>query len=173
EPKSLSSHTLELRARICLSAFFDAATGTSNTPMTFRNPSPHRISRRCWNINQLPISYASLPRLRGRLTLRRLTLRRKPWTYGEGAFHPLYRYSCQHSHFRYLQHSSRNTFTGLRNALLPCVLKYTSAASVYGLAPLHLPRRTTRSVSYYAFFKGWLLLSQPPDCLCLPTSFPT
>src|SRR5690606_27089237 len=46
---------------------------------------------------------------------------------------------------------------------------HTSAASVTGLAPLHLPRRTTRSVSYYAFFKGWLLLSQPPDCLCLPT----
>ena len=48
-----------------------------------------------------------------------------------------------------------------------------SAASVYSLAPLHLPRRTTRSVSYYAFFKGWLLLSQPPDCFSLPTSFPT
>ena len=31
----------------------------------------------------------------------------------------------------------------------------------------------TRLVSYYAFFKGWLLLSQPPSCLCLPTSFPT
>ena len=48
-----------------------------------------------------------------------------------------------------------------------------SAASVTGLAPLHLPRRTTRSVSYYAFFKGWLLLSQLPDCFSLPTSFPT
>ena len=31
----------------------------------------------------------------------------------------------------------------------------------------------TRPVSYYAFFKGWLLLSQPPGCLGLPTSFPT
>ena len=41
------------------------------------------------------------------------------------------------------------------------------------LAPVHLPRRPTRPVSYYAFFKGWLLLSQPPGCLCLPTSFPT
>ena len=41
------------------------------------------------------------------------------------------------------------------------------------LAPLHLPRRPTRLVSYYAFFKGWLLLSQPPSCLSLPTSFPT
>ena len=50
---------------------------------------------------------------------------------------------------------------------------HASAASVYSLAPLHLPRRTTRSVSYYAFFKGWLLLSQPPDCFSLPTSFPT
>ena len=46
-------------------------------------------------------------------------------------------------------------------------------ASAHGLAPLHLPRGTTRPVSYYAFFKGWLLLSQLPGCLCLPTSFPT
>ena len=51
--------------------------------------------------------------------------------------------------------------------------KHASAASVYRLAPLHLPRGPTRPVSYYAFFKGWLLLSQPPGCLCLPTSFPT
>ena len=49
----------------------------------------------------------------------------------------------------------------------------TSAISVLCLAPLNLRRRPTRSVSYYAFFKGWLLLSQPPDCLSLPTSFPT
>src|SRR3569623_2955200 len=41
------------------------------------------------------------------------------------------------------------------------------------LAPMNLPRGPTRPVSYYAFFKGWLLLSQPPGCLCLPTSFPT
>src|SRR5688572_20109972 len=44
-------------------------------------------------------------------------------------------------------------------------------ASVYRLAPLNLPRRPTRPVSYYAFFKGWLLLSQPPGCFSLPTSF--
>ncbi len=40
----------------------------------------------------------------------------------------------------------------------------TPRASVYRLAPLNLPRRPTRPVSYYAFFKGWLLLSQPPGC---------
>jgi hypothetical protein len=44
---------------------------------------------------------------------------RKPWAFGVGAFHPHYRYSCQHSHFRYLQQTLQSTFTGLRNAPLP------------------------------------------------------
>ena len=48
-----------------------------------------------------------------------------------------------------------------------------SAASVSSLAPLHLPRRKTRPVSYYAFFEGWLLLSQLPGCHGLSTSFST
>ena len=73
------------------------------------------------NINLVPIDYGFRPRLRGRLTLRGLTLRRKPWTFGERVSYPLYRYSCQHSHFRYLQQLSRVTFTGLRNAPLPRV----------------------------------------------------
>ena len=38
-----SSHTLELRCRICLTAFFDAKTDYSNSRTTFRDPSPHRI----------------------------------------------------------------------------------------------------------------------------------
>ena len=127
---------------------------------------------------------------------------RKPWAFGGEAFHPPYRYSCQHSHFRYLQQTLRSTFTGVRNAPLPRIhsLEHTQPshstwgtlvrlrrkalqmcssgvdtprASVHGLAPLNLPRGPTRPVSYYAFFKGWLLLSQPPGCLCLPTSFTT
>ena len=100
---------------------------------------------------------------------------RKPWAFGVRAFHPHYRYSCQHSHFRYLQQSLQTTFAGLRNAPLPRHIPKDVAprASVYRLAPLNLPRRPTRPVSYYAFFKGWLLLSQPPGCLCLPTSFTT
>ena len=126
------------------------------------------------NINLIPIDYGFRPRLRGRLTLRGLTLRRNPWAFGESVSHTLYRYSCQHSHFRYLQHPSRDTFTGLRNAPLPCV-KDTSSASVYGLSPVTSSAQAGlfRPVSYYAFFKGWLLLSQPPGCLGLPTSFPT
>src|SRR5215469_18838743 len=46
-------------------------------------------------------------------------------------------------------------------------------ASVRDLSPDHFRRRTTRPVSYYALFQGWLLLSQPPGCLSDPTTFPT
>src|SRR5262252_6758024 len=59
------------------------------------------------NINVVPIDYAFRPRLRDRLTLRRLTLRRNPWTFGDSVFHTVCRYSCQHSHFRCLQEPSR------------------------------------------------------------------
>ena len=74
---------------------------------------------RPWTINQVPIDYGFRPRLRGRLTLRGLALRRNPWTFGDSVSHTVCRYSCQHSHFRYLQASSRRPFAGLRNAPLP------------------------------------------------------
>ena len=80
---------------------------------------------RPWNINQVPIDYAFRPRLRGRLTLRGLTVRRNPWTSGESVSHTLCRYSCQHSHLPYLQALSRGPFTGLRNAPLPHILRCT------------------------------------------------
>jgi len=44
---------------------------------------------------------------------------------------------------------------------------------VGGLSPGHCRRGDTRPVSYYALFQGWLLLSQPPGCLGIPTSFDT
>jgi hypothetical protein len=59
------------------------------------------------NLDLVPIGYGSRPRLRGRLTLRGLALRRNPWTFGGRVSHPPCRYSCPHSHFRYLQHPSR------------------------------------------------------------------
>jgi hypothetical protein len=58
------------------------------------------------NIDLVPIDYGSRPRLRGRLTLRGLALRRNPWTFGDRVSHSVCRYSCQHSHFRYLQEGS-------------------------------------------------------------------
>ena len=58
-----------------------------------------------------------------------------------------------------------------KNAPLPTLAG--SAASVLCFSPGHFRRRTSRLVSYYALFKGWLLLSQPPSCLDISTSFST
>ena len=76
--------------------------GTPSLPTQSNKSEPLTASvtsSRYRNINLFPIVYAFLPRLRGRLTLLRLTLSRNPWTFGEGVSHSLYRYSCQHSHF--------------------------------------------------------------------------
>jgi hypothetical protein len=129
---------------------------------------------RCWNINQLPIDYGFRPRLRGRLTLRRLTLRKETLGFRRAGLSPAL--SLLMSAFAlpippadFSIHLQRRTERSSTAYTLRC----TPRASVHGLAPLNLPRRPTRPVSYYAFFKGWLLLSQPPGCLCLPTSFTT
>src|SRR5207245_3453575 len=70
-------------------------------------------------LTPFPSATALALALGARLTLRGLTLRRNPWTFGVRVSHPHYRYSCQHSHFRCLQRHSHATFTGLRNAPLP------------------------------------------------------
>ena len=79
-------------------------------------------SSRPRNINLVPIDYGFRPRLRGRLTLRGLTLRRNPWIFGESVSHTFNRYSCQHSHFRYLHYISQYNFNSLRNAPLPLLI---------------------------------------------------
>src|SRR5205823_12605934 len=71
------------------------------------------------NINVVPIDYAFRPRLRDRLTLRRLALRRNPWTFGGSVSHTACRYSCQHSHFCSLQRPSRVHLRRRQNAPLP------------------------------------------------------
>ena len=91
------------------------------------------------NINPVPIRYDSHPRVRGRLTLRRLALRRNPWTFGESVSHTLCRYLCQHSHFRYLQNTSPCSFISLRNAPLPLIynpITYKPVASVCSFSPV-------------------------------------
>ena len=70
-------------------------------------------------LTPFPSATALALALGARLTLRGLTLRRNPWTFGVRVSHPHYRYSCQHSHFRCLQHALQHAFTGLRNAPLP------------------------------------------------------
>ena len=49
--------------------------------------------------------------LRSRLTLIRLALIRKPWSYGEGVSRPLYRYLYLHLLFRRLHSPSRDGFS--------------------------------------------------------------
>ena len=133
--------------------------GTSSPPNQSNKVEQHTRSvttTRPTNINVVPIDYACPPRLRGRLTLLRLTLSRNPWSFGERVSHPLYRYSCQHSHFRYLQEPSRVSLHRLtERSATTYILRYTSSASVHGFSPVTFSaqRPLIRPVSCYAFFK--------------------
>ncbi len=104
---TLPDHLCRFRVRSIMMELFP---GTAKQPTQSNKGEQHSQSvttTRPTNINVVPIDYAFLPRLRGRLTLLRLTLSRNPWSFGERVSHPLYRYSCQHSRFRYLQKPSR------------------------------------------------------------------
>ena len=119
---TLHDHLCRFRVRSLLELF----PGTTSLPRQSNKPrqvTSFVTSNWPRNIHLVPIDYAFRPHLRGRLTLRRLALRRNPWSFGERVSHPLYRYSCQHSHFRYLQPVSRLIFTGLRNAPLPLAMQ--------------------------------------------------
>ena len=123
------------------------------------------------NINLFSIDYAFRPRLRTRLTPGGRTFPGKPWNFGDGDSHPVFRYLCLHGHFCMAQHGSPHTFSPIQNALLSRIAKsYPSASSVIYLSPDYFRRRITRPVSYYALFKWWLPLSQHPGCLSNSTS---
>ena len=113
--------------------YFQERLRCQTNPIRIDNTRHPSLTHWLTNINVIPIHYGFRPRVRGRLTLRRLALRRNPWTFGERVSHPLYRYSCQHSHFRYLQQTSRFTFIGLRNAPLPLITE--PAISAYNFSP--------------------------------------
>ena len=116
------------------------------------------------NFNLLSIAYASVPRLRSRLTLRRRSLLRNPRAFGGKDSHLSFRYSYRHSHFLSVHLSFRSCFSPIRT--LPYPLHSCNAiASVPCLSPGHFRRSVSRPVSYYALFKWWLLLSQHPGCL--------
>ena len=174
---ALPAHLCRFRVRSKSWGCFLEVLGRTPNPIRGYNVQPSSTPSRPGNINPVPIDYGSRPRLRGRLTLRGLTLRRNPWAFGDRVSHPVCRYSCQHSHFRCLQRPSQGAFTGLRNAPLPRnpPKRIASAASVHGFSPDTFSAQDglNRPVSCYAFFKGWLLLSQPPGCFGNPTCFPT
>ena len=101
---------------------------------------PSVITTGTWyrNINLLSIAYAFRPRLRSRLTLRRLALLRNPWAFGGGVSSPLFRYSCQHSHFPSLHDWLTPPLRRLGNAPLPLHPKMKSVASAPCLSPVTL-----------------------------------
>ena len=116
---TLPDHLCRFRVRSIRWGYFQEQLGSMPNPIRthyFRHPSH---TTRPTNIYVVPIDYPLRARLRGRLTLRRLALRRNPWSFGDRASHPVCRYSCQHSHFRYVQRRLPFAFTRLRNAPLP------------------------------------------------------
>ena len=149
-------------------------------------PAPHRVtawtgttvalpdsascvvaSKYAWyrTLHRFPIDYAFPPRLRGRLTPRRLPLRGKPQVFGGRGSHPSFRYLCLHSLFRLLQDPSR---VSLRRSAECSPTSHRmcgeSAASVPCLAPLHCLRADARPVSCYALFQG-MAASEPTSWL--------
>ena len=95
-------------------------------PVTTRGPR---------NVDLVAIGYAFRPHLRGRLTLRGLTLRRNPWTFGGRVSHSPCRYSCPHSHFPYLHGPSRVPLRRLRERSATTHFR-ASTASADGLSPV-------------------------------------
>ena len=171
---ALPAHLCRFRVRSSLMELFPGTSSLPAQSVQHRQPTSSVTTIRFRNINLIPIDYGFRPHLRGRLTLLRLTLSRNPWAFGDSVSHTVYRYSCQHSHFRYLHRPSRERLHRPTERFATIRL-LVSTASVYGLSPVTSSARAglSRPVSCYAFFKGWLLLSQPPGCLGLPTSFPT
>ena len=89
--------------------------------------------------------------LRTRLTLNRLTLFRKPWSFGERESHPLYRYLYLHLLFQTLQNASRHAFCAAWNAPLP--ISKDPRASAACFIPDYYPCPAPRLVSCYALFE--------------------
>ena len=116
---TLPDHLCRFRVRSIRWGYFLEPFRSHPNPIRDDNTHDPSHTTRPTNINVVPIDYPLRARLRGRLTLRGLALRRNPWSFGERASHPLCRYSCQHSHFRYVQSRLPFSFARLRNAPLP------------------------------------------------------
>ena len=116
---TLPAHLCRFRVRSIRWGYFLEPLRSPVNPIRPNNIRDPSHTSRPRNINRVSIHYPLRARVRDRLTLRGLALRRNPWAFGDSASHTVYRYSCQHSHFRYLHDPLPGRFTGLRNAPLP------------------------------------------------------
>ena len=131
--------------RICLlqiylhpSTYYSVSTQTFHTSST-----PSQLSR-YMNINMLSIGFSFRIHLRFRLTLIRLTLIRKPWSFGVRVFHPHYRYLCLHFLFQSLQHISQYIFYAA--GMLPYLLiihQDHSFGNMFNARLLSMPNHST------------------------------
>ena len=133
---ALPVHLCRFRVRSYRWSCFLEVPGRPPNPIRANGFRPSSLPAGWGILTPFPSATAFALALGARLTLRGLTLRRNPWTYGDRVSHSVDRYSCQHSRFRYLQQTSRFAFTGLRNAPLPRALARTPAASVRGFSPV-------------------------------------
>ena len=134
--------------RICLlqiylhpSTYYSVSTQTFHTSST-----PSQLSR-YMNINMLSIDYPVWVCLRPRLTLIRLALIRKPWSFGVRVSHPHYRYLCLHLLFQTLHRSLRNGFYAVWNAPLPVIQLNVPIHSFGGMFDARLLSTPDRSTS--------------------------
>ena len=99
--------------------------------------SLHRSNshRKYGNINPLSIGYAFRPDLRIRLTPGGRTCPGKPWDSGDRDSHPVFRYSCPHSHHHEV-HGRLSSRFNPHGALLYHSPYGESAASASGLLPI-------------------------------------
>ena len=113
----------------------------------------HRVARAASDgiLTVSAIGFAIRLILRDRLTPGRLTSPGKPWSYGEGESHPLYRYLYLHLLFLTLHRPSQDGFNA-RQECSPTDTMYP-AASAHSLIPDYYPCPLPRLVSCYALFK--------------------
>ena len=130
----LPVHLCRFRVRSVPRGYFLEGFSRPRNPITANDLTPPSTPERPRTINLVPIDYGFRPRLRGRLTLRGLTLRRNPWTFGDRVSHPVCRYSCPHSHFSYLHRPSQVRLHRPRERSATAFFQ-TPIASARGLSP--------------------------------------
>ena len=106
-------------------------------------PSPLRSRDGYGNVDPSSVGKPAfqLASLRPRLTLIRLALIRKPWSYGEGVSRPLYRYLYLHLLFHTLQHASRHTFNAYGMLPYQSCTRHDSTSSAPDLCPIIIHAR--------------------------------
>ena len=107
------------------------------------SPSPRRARVSSGILTASSIGFALRLILRTRLTLNRLTLFRKPWSFGEGASHPLYRYLYLHLRFQELQQGSAPHLRRTWNAPLPMLCASRGFGNWFNTRLLSTPSSST------------------------------